>query len=63
MKTKTMIDLIRRGENTDEQEELSVDELMTLEGGEDKDDNKNCGLGCFTGGVYTPSTETLEDDD
>lgn len=38
-------------ENTDNQDELDLKELMTVEGGEESEPEKNCGLGCFIGGM------------
>lgn len=40
-----------RFESNDEQNELNLKELMNVEGGEDSEPDKNCGLGCFIGGM------------
>jgi hypothetical protein len=46
----------------DSQDELDLNELMNVEGGEDSEPEKNCGLGCFIGGMTeTEPQKTMPD--
>ena len=44
-----------------EEEQLNINELMDVQGGQDVEPIKNCGLGCYLSGLNDTGTTHTED--